>query len=230
MRKPYCVWKGVLCMINLLRKEMKLSASILSYLFIAFGLITFCPGYPILVGGFFVCLGIYQSFQNSREANDIVYSALLPVRKSDVVRSKYIFCVFIELCAFIVSAAVTLLRMTLFSDAAVYRGNALMNANPAFLGFLLLIFGCFNAIFVCGYFKTAYKFGKPFVCFTIVAILVASVGEALHFVPGLEAINAFGFEHMGLQLGVLAAGAALYALLTLLSMKRAIRHFELIDL
>ena len=87
-----------------------------------------------------------------------------------------------------------------------------------------------NAVFVCGYFKTAYKFGKPFVCFTIVAFLVASVGEALHFVPGLEAINAFGFEHIGLQLGVLAAGAALYALLTLLSMKRAIRHFELIDL
>lgn len=217
-------------MTDLLRKEMKLSASILSYLFIAFALLTFCPGYPILVGAFFVCLGIYQSFQNSREANDIVYSALLPVRKSDVVRSKYIFCVFIELCAFLVSAAATLLRMTVFVDAAVYRNNALMAANPAFLGFTLLLYGCFNAIFVGGYFKTAYKFGKPFVLFTVVAFLIAGAAEVLWHIPGLEALNAFGFENAGVQLTVFAAGLVLFVLLTVLSQKRAIRHFEMIDL
>ena len=217
-------------MTDLLRKEIKLSASVLSYLFIAFGLITFCPGYPILVGAFFVCLGIYQSFQNSREANDIVYSALLPVPKSDVVRSKYIFCVFIELCAFLVSAAVTLLRMTVLSDVAAYRVNVMMNANPAFLGFMLLIFGCFNAIFVCGYFKTAYKFGKPFVLFTVTAFLITGVGETLHHIPGLEAINAFGFDSPGLQLAIFATGLLMFVLMTAVSQKRAIRHFELIDL
>lgn len=215
---------------KLLRKEMKLSASILSYLFIAFGLLTFCPGYPILVGGFFVCLGIFQSFQNSRLANDILYSALLPVSKADVVRSKYIFCVFIEFCAFILSAAVTLLRMTVFADSALYRANALMNANPAFLGFLLLVFGCFNAIFVCGYFKTAYKLTKPFVIFIAVSFAIIGIAEALHHIPGLEPVNAFGFAHIGLQLAVLAVGAVLFSLLTLISQKLAIGHFEKIDL
>lgn len=73
-------------MSNILKKEMKLSASILSYLFIAFGLMFFLPGYPVLCGPFFVCLGIYQSFQNTREANDIVFSALLPIPKRDVVK------------------------------------------------------------------------------------------------------------------------------------------------
>ena len=34
---------------NIMRKEMKLSASVLSYLFIAFGLMFFLPGYPVLV-------------------------------------------------------------------------------------------------------------------------------------------------------------------------------------
>ena len=63
---------------NILRKEMKLSASILSYLFILFGLMFFLPGYPILCGAFFVTLGIFQGFQFAREANDIVFSALLP--------------------------------------------------------------------------------------------------------------------------------------------------------
>ncbi len=43
-------------------KELRLSASALSYLFIAFGLMFFVPGYPILCGVFFVTLGIFQSF------------------------------------------------------------------------------------------------------------------------------------------------------------------------
>ena len=63
---------------NILKKELTLSASILSYLFIIFGLMFFIPGYPILCGVFFVTLGIFQSFQNAREANDVVEEAEAP--------------------------------------------------------------------------------------------------------------------------------------------------------
>ena len=95
----------------LLRKEMRLSASILSYLFIVFGFMTLLPGYPILCGVFFITLGIFQSFQSAREANDIVFSALLPVAKHDVVKGKYQFSVLIELCGMMVMAILTLVRM-----------------------------------------------------------------------------------------------------------------------
>ena len=83
-------------------KELRLSASALSYLFIAFGLMFFVPGYPILCGVFFVTLGIFQSFQSAREANDILFSALLPFAKRDVVKGKYLFVCFIELCSLLV--------------------------------------------------------------------------------------------------------------------------------
>ncbi len=63
---------------NVLAKEMKLSASVLAYAFIAFELMFFLPGYPVLCGAFFVTLGIYQSFQYAREANDILFTVLLP--------------------------------------------------------------------------------------------------------------------------------------------------------
>ena len=76
---------------KILLKEMKLSASILSYVFIVFGLMFLLPGYPVLCGVFFTTLGIYQSFQNMRETNDILFSALLPISKEDVVRGKYLF-------------------------------------------------------------------------------------------------------------------------------------------
>ncbi len=217
-------------MMKLLKKEMKLAASPLSYIFISFALLAFVPGYPILVGSFFVCFGLFQSFQTAREANDITYTALLPVAKSDVVRAKYAFCVFIEFCYFALTAAVALVRMTALSEVAVYRNNALMNANLVYLSFVLLILGLFNAVFVGGFFKTAYKFGKPFVIFIIGAFLIVGIGEILFHIPGLSALNAFGFTHIGLQAGVLAMGAILYALLTAVSMKRAIRSFERIDL
>ena len=104
---------------NILLKELKLSASILSFLFILFGSMFFLPGYPILCAVFFVTLGIFQSYQNCREANDIVFSALLPIAKHDVVKGKYLFTCAIELCGILLMAAATLVRMTLLADAVV---------------------------------------------------------------------------------------------------------------
>ena len=215
---------------RLLNKEMRLSASILSYLFIAFGFMALLPGYPILCGAFFITLGLFQSYQNAREANDIVFSALLPVAKRDVVKGKYLFAVFIELCGFVLMALLTLLRMTVLKDALPYRNNALMNANPFFLGTALFIFGLFNLIFIGGFFRTAYKFARAFVTYIAVCFLTIGIAETLHHFPGLEAVNAFGFEHIGLQLILLAGGIVSFVLLTLLSCKKACVAFEKLDL
>ena len=215
---------------TLLQKEMRLSASVLSYLFILFACMTLLPGYPILCGAFFITLGIFQSFQSAREANDIVYSALLPIAKHDVVKGKLLFSVFIELSGFLLMAALTLVRMTALSDAVVYRQNALMTANPFFLGVALLLFGLFNLIFVGGFFKTAYKFAKPFVTYIVAAFLVIGLAEALHHVPGLEALNAFAFDHAALQAGLLFGGVLAFCLLTLVSYRLSCARFERIDL
>ena len=118
-------------MIQLLKKEMKLAASPLSYIFIVFGLMAFVPGYPILVSSFFVCL-------------------------------------------------------------------------------VLLILGLFHLVFIGGFFKTAYKFAKPFVAFIVAAFVVVGIGETLFHIPELSALNAFGFEHIGLQIGVFTAGIVVF--------------------
>ncbi len=215
---------------NMMMKEIRLSASPLSYLFILFGLMFLLPGYPILCGVFFVTLGIFQSFQNTREANDIVFSALLPIAKCDVVKGKYLFVCLIELCGFVIMAIVTALRMTVLSEAGAYRHNALMNANLFALGVALLIFGLFNLLFVGGFFRTAYKFAKPFVSYIIASFLVIGVAESLHHFPGLDALNAYGFEHLLLQIALFAAGVTCYIILSLVSLRNACKNFEKIDL
>ena len=215
---------------NILLKELKLSASLLSFLFIPFGLMFFLPGYPILCGVFFVTLGIFQSFQNAREANDMVFSALLPISKRDVVRGKYLFTCAIELCSSLLMTLAVVLRMTVLADSAVYRSNALMNGNLFALGMAFVGFGLFNLIFVGGFFKTAYKFGRPFVGYIIAVFLMMTIAEALHHFPGLGFLNAFGTEHFAVQLLLLGIGAAFYLAVTLLSCKRSCKRFEKIDL
>ena len=215
---------------NILLKECKLSASPLSFLFILFGLMFFLPGYPVLCGVFFVTLGIFQSYQNAREANDMVFSALLPISKRDVVKGKYLFTCVIELCAVLLMAVAVVVRMTVLADAPVYRSNALMNANLFALGMAFVGFGLFNLIFVGGFFKTAYKFAGPFVGYIIAVFLMICIAETLHHVPGFAFLNAFGTEHFAVQVLLLGIGAAFYLAVTVLSCKKACNRFEKIDL
>ena len=54
--------------------------------------------------------------------------------------------------------------------------------------------------------------------------------EAVHHIPGLEALNAFGFAHLTLQIFMLSGGILLYLLMTALSYRKACADFEQIDL
>lgn len=217
-------------MVNLLRKECKLSASILSYLFIVFSLMVFIPNYPILCGVFFVTLGLFQSYQNVRDTNDIVFSALLPIPKKDVVKAKFIFCTFIELISVILMFIFTIIRSTVLKNATAYVQNKLMNPNLFFIAIALLIFSLFNLIFVAGFFKTAYKYGMPFVIYIIVCFLVIFVAEALHFFPSLAFLNANMFDDPIPQIICLIMGIILSTIITLIGYKVAKKRFDSIDL
>lgn len=215
---------------QMLYKEFRLSASPLSYWFMAAVLLTFVPGYPILLGAFFITLGLFYSFQTMRENNDLGFSLLLPVAKAAVVKAKFYFVLIMESGGFVGMTGITLLRMAVFSDAPVYTANALMPANPAFLGFALLIFGLYNFVFVRGFFKTAYYFSKPFVVYIVLTLAVIAVAETLPHIPGLEPLGALGFTASFLPWAVLIVGAAAFILLTVTAVRASVRSFERIDL
>lgn len=215
---------------QLLIKEYKLTSSPLTFFFLAFTSMAMIPGYPILVGAFFVCLGIFYTFQYAREYNDVMYTALLPVAKSDVVKARYSFVITVELIAVGLSTILTLIRMTMLSTVKPYVENPLMNANFVYLGAYLVILALFNLIFVTGFFKTAYYFGKAFIFFSIAAFVVIAIMETLHHLPGLQVLNSTGWNAMGIQAGVLIFGVVIYVLFTVLSLKKSIKQFEQIDL
>lgn len=215
---------------NLLTKELRLSAITLTYLFLGFALMTFIPGYPILCGAFFFCLGLFQSYQASREANDIMYSVLLPVSKRDVVKAKYLAAAVLQMAAFLLCAVCTLVRMIFLSDAGVYESNVMMAANLIYLAFVLLIFAVFNWIFIGGFFKTAYGIGKPFVVFIVINFIIIAIAEALHHLPGLGWIDTPDFNCAGGQVIILATAAIIYTVATVASCRISQNRFEKIDL
>lgn len=215
---------------SIMYKELKLSASVIAYAFILFGFMFFLPGYPVLCGPFFVTLGIFKNFEYAREANDTVFSALLPVAKCDVVKGRYRFVCLIELASIIVMIIPVALRMTVMVDLDVYRSNVLMNANMFALGGAFIVFGLFNSIFVGGFFKTAYRTGKPFIIYIIAVFICIGILETLYHVPGLEILNAFGMDGCIIQVGLLLAGIGMWIIMTTLSRRRACYNFERIDL
>lgn len=214
---------------KLLYKEVKIAASPLSYWFIAFALMTLIPRYPILISSFFICLGIFYTFQQIREYNDITYTVMLPVRRKDAVMAKYLFVLLIELIAFILFFLLTTIRMKFLGDVEPFISNPLMNANVAYLGYILLVFWVFNYVFLKGFFKTTYKIGKPFILFSITSFFLVIMCEVLHNIPGLNSLNSPSTVS-GLQLIVLIFGILVFILGTWTSYKKAIYYFEKIDL
>ena len=214
---------------KLFYKEMKLSANPLSYWFITFSAMAILPRYPILVGAFFICLGIFHTYQQIREYDDITYTVMLPVRKQDVVTAKYLFVLLIELVAFILCALLTIIRMKFLGNAAPYVTNQLMNANTAYLGYVLIVFAAFNGIFLAGFFKTAYRIGKPFILFCVAGFIIIIIGETLHHIPNLESLNDPSSVSVP-QVAILVIGIAVFMLCTWVSYQKAVKDFEEIDL
>ena len=208
---------------------MKLSANPLTYLFIAFSAMTMIPSYPILVGSFFICLGIFHTYQQIREYDDVTYTVMLPVKKRDIVTAKYLFVLFIELTAFILCTLLTITRMKILGTAVPYATNQLMNANMAYLGYTMIVFAVFNSIFLAGFFKTTYKIGKPFFIFCVVSFIIIIMGEILHHIPDLESLNNPSNLSMP-QVVIFAIGIVVFMLCTWLSYQKAVKDFEGIDL
>ena len=214
---------------KLFYKEMKLSANPLSYWFITFSAMAMLPRYPILVGAFFICLGMFHTYQQIREYDDITYTVMLPVKKQDVVTAKYLFVLFIEGTAFILCTLLTIIRMKVLGNSVPYVTNQLMNANAAYLGYVLIVFAAFNSIFLAGFFRTAYQIGKPFILFCVVGFIIIIIGETLHHIPHLESLNDPASVSVP-QVVILVIGVAVFMLCTWVSYQKAVKDFEAIDL
>lgn len=214
----------------LLYKELKLALHPTTYLFMAIGAMLMIPSYPYYVAFFYTCLGVFFIFLTARENKDIFYTASLPVRKSDVVKSRVITVAIIELLQLAIGIPFAIIGIHINPNAA---GNmAGIEANAAFFGLVLMMYGLFNAIYLPLFYKNAVKVGIPLI-FAIIAvtIYVVAVELAVQMVPFLKTHLDTTDPAMAIyQIPILVAGILIFGVALWLTYRRSAANFEKVDL
>jgi hypothetical protein len=190
------------------------------------GVLVIVPAYPYGMVFIFACLGPYITFMYGRETNDIYYSALLPISKRDIVKSKLMLVCLSQMVSLLISLPFAFLRIILLPD-----GNpAGIEANAMFYGFGFLTFALFNLLFMTEFFKTAYKAGRAFLVAIVPAALVVITMEALVHFPMFAWMDSTQASAFARQLPFLLIGIVLYALSTWAAYKISAKRFEKVDI
>ena len=213
-------------MSELLYKELRLAAHPSLYVFMCMGALLLIPAYPYSVVFFFGCLGLFQSFMFDRETRDVFYTALLPRPKRDIVKGKLLLAAFSQLVQLGLSVPFAFLR-TLYLP----EGNPVgMEANAAFYGFALMVYGVFDLVYFTQFYKTAYQAGVSFLIALIpVTLGIIAIESSVHF-PGLGWLDAMNGPALVRQVPILLAGAAVYAAAIVLAYRAGGRRLERVDL
>ncbi len=214
---------------HLLYKELRLAKHPTMFLFLLFSAMLLIPSYPYYVAFIYTCLSVFFVFLQGRENNDLSFTALLPVRKRDIVRARCLLVVLMQLAQVLVSLPCAIVGARINP----LGGNAAgIEANAAFFGLVLVMYALFNLLFLPAFYRTGYRVGRAFL-FAGAAVLVYIVAAELlvQCVPALKAsLDTFDPAMRGTRLFVLLLGAGLYAAGSLLACRLSERRFARVDL
>ena len=208
---------------NLIHKEFRLNVPWPLFLCATLGLLLLIPGWPFAVAFMFVYVPMMIVPQTDRANADLLFAALLPVRKRDIVLARTVSLVVMEAAFLALGVMAALVRPWLY-DTDNYAG---MNPNVAFFGLVLVMYAVFNAIYLPGGYKAAYRLLWPLLGGSVIALAVGVVLTTLPaVVPALAALNDRGLDNLPAQALVLGAGVLAYAAATVLACRRAASNFE----
>jgi hypothetical protein len=213
---------------NMLYKEFKLAMHPTSIIFLSLSAMILIPNYPYYMIFFYTALAIFFTCLSGRENHDIFYTMSLPIRKRDIVKSRFYLVIILQLAQIITAIPFAMIRRT-FS----LPGNLVgMDANVAFFGLSFLMLGLFNLVFFTKYYKNTDKVGASFLLGTIVISIFMIIAEAsVHVFPFMkDYLDTKDPEFLAYKIVVLAAGIILYSVLTLISYQRSVKTFEALDL
>ncbi|MCU9602665.1 ABC-2 transporter permease [Pallidibacillus thermolactis] len=213
-------------MFNLLYKELRLAAHPNLFIFTALGVLVIVPAYPYGMVFLFGCLAPFITFMYGRETNDIYYTALLPVKKSDTVKAKFLLVILAQITQLMISLPFAVLRLYVLPE-----GNpAGIEANVAYYGFGFITYAIFNYIFLTYFFKSAHKVGNAFILAIIPASLVVLLMEVIVHFPGFVWLDRVEPSFLVRQLPILFVGIVIYIVSIFAAFKVSVRRFERVDL
>lgn len=214
---------------NLLYKEFSLCANVQTVLFICLGPLTmWIPNYPRYVPFYYSCVGIFLLFIWGMTNNDMVYTACLPVKRSDIVKARFLFIGFLELFEICIC-----IPFGIIGNSFTAKVNMVgINATVAFYGILLILYSLFNFSFLVPCYRKIEKPTLPFLLGSIVYWTGYAAAELPIWLktPLGAYISATDAAAQIRQLPILAVGAAVWLAVLVLTFRICVKEFEKVNL
>lgn len=217
-------------MLNLIKKEIALCLHPTAFIFLSFALLVFVPNYPYEVIFFFSCLSVFFCCMMTRENGDIAFSCALPVKKEHIPLAKMLVVIGLQCIILLLAGIIGAVKGAVL-PAEQYVNHAGISANIVLSGNGAILLGIFNLIFFPRYFKKPDKIGVPFVIGAIVVFLLIGVFIVLRWATPLYSItlNGRNSENTGAKAVALIIGFAVYIVLSVMSCKLSMKHFQKTD-
>ena len=217
----------------LIYKELKLclNPQILIFLFLS-GLVAI-PSWPSLTAFVYPLAGLLVLFSSSAANHDIEFAAMLPIAKKDVVKGKIILVLLLEMASVIISIPFAIIKVLIMNPMMpADQKYPELGINFALYGFVFLIYGIFNLLFLCLYYKNLSHPIIPQLIATITSSLILMIIMICFILlPGVSVlVNQFEGSGLYLQLGIFFGGIIILLISSFLGLKVAQKDFEVVDL
>ncbi|MFC3800263.1 ABC-2 transporter permease [Cohnella sp. GCM10012308] len=217
-------------MYNLLAKDFKLGVNPWYLAMpVLTGALMLVPGWIyFLVLLYFCWITIPSMFAGFRTHNDLMLASMMPVTKKDMVKSRMLVIVSLELLHIAFAVLFGVINRYLYPDFIYY----FYAPTIGFLGLCFVMLAIFNLVFFPIYYKTAYKHGNAAIASITAAMLFAAGAQWLGIASKDVAavINDTGTGHLASQSTILIAGISIFALFTAAAYRMAVRHFLKVEL
>lgn len=210
---------------NLLYKEITFSINkFFFFVPVIMSLLFFIPNWLFsIVVMYFFWVSVPQIITGYSAQLDYKFLSMLPVTKKDIVSSKILAFILIELAHILLAVVFGVIHNLVYGS-----NNLFMEINPAYFGAMLTMLALFNIVLFPPYFKTAYKFGKPLIFASIVSFLFAGLFEVgAAAIPFMQSF--LKSDNVLIQLGALLIGIVLFIGLNLITIKQSQSNFEKMD-
>jgi hypothetical protein len=223
---------------KLIRKELTLCLNIQAIIFCFLSCTVAIPGWPSMIGILYPLSGLMTIFPRALADQDLQYTAMLPIRKGDVVKGKAWLMVIFEFASLLISVPFAVLKIFVFNpmsmadepDSAAYLNSVAPTMGS--YGYVLLAFAVFNFILLPWYFKNPQKVNWPPLAAFFVSMLVMGLGiglEAAVYIL-LGSANPVSPAYWIVEAITFAVGFLGFIGLSFWGEKRAEKNFDKVDL
>ena len=217
-------------MYNLVMKDLKLGVHPMFFIMpLILGALMLVPGWIYFIVILYFCwITIPNIFGGYRTQNDLMFTSMMPVTRSDMVKARVLVIVILELLHLVSAMIFGMINLRLYPNLPHY----FFAPHMGFWGLCFVMLAIFNIIFISMYYKTAYKYGGAAWASISAAMLFAGVAQWLgvqnSFVS--DTFNGSGAHNMTLQISILIAGIVIFIAFNMIAYRIAIRRFLKVEI